>query len=245
MNDELKTVKGKIAKLIALGTSENTLSEAGAAMAKAQKLMEEWSLSIDDIELGDDDIVHEVIDTGRRQRPDLSGILSSLSKFMCVKLWVSTPSKYYKADTYKINLLGYETDIELFKYFWSILNTTVDSEYRKYRKSPERPRGVHGKRLRTSFVYGFTSSVNETLWDLVEENEHFVTKSGTELVPLKSGKIEDYFAEEFGLRLRKTGSGRRITTSHGISAGNTAGSSVSFSRPVGGSSGGTKLIGAL
>lgn len=245
MTDEIKTVKSKIAKLLALGSSSN-LAESGVAMKKAQQLLNEWALTIDDIDLGGDDIVYRTIDTGGKNAPELSSILMSLSEFTNLKLWVKPATRYNKKSTYIINMVGYEQDVEIFEYFWGVVNKVFESEYENYKNSEEYEnfnKVYHGRAIRKGYVKGFTNKVNATLDKLTGENEYVVTRSGTALVPLKNGKVDDYFDKNFDFKLRRRKSYTRNRTNAGFSAGNRAGANVSFNSAVGGSSSdGVKLL---
>lgn len=248
MSNEISSVKSKIAKLLALGTNNTSGNEAKVAMAKAQNLLEEWALTIDDIDLGGDEIIYEVIDTGRKSKPELSGVLMKLAEFANVKLWVS---KKYNVETrnsnYTINFIGYETDIDIFKYFWSMLNTSFEFDYAAYKNTSDFADAnsrYHGRAVRKSFVNGFTRGVNDILEDLIEQNETVVTSNGTALVPLKNGKVEEFFKDNMGFKLTKSKSYSRNQTNVGYGAGNSAGSSVRFNSGVGRSGTSQKMIGA-
>lgn len=245
MSNELNTVKKKIAKLMALGQNNASLSEANVALTKASSLMEEWGLTLDDIQLGQEDITYKVIDTGGKQRPVTNFMLVNLAEFLGVKVWVSSANRYDRNSTFRINVLGYETDVEMFEFFNKVLEATFEGEWDRYKETAEYAnanRMYHGKSIRTSFLRGFCNEVNEKLETLIEEGQSFKTKSGTALVPLKMGKIEEHFAEEFGIRLRKRSGSTQSRTNSGYGAGKAAGGRVSFNKPVNGG-GGMKMIG--
>ena len=243
MNKELKTVKSKIAKLLALGNS-NSVSEASVAMSKAQQLMEEWALSIDDIDIGNDDIVHEVITTEKYIKPETSGCITTLAEFTNCKVWVNSGKKWANLK-YRINLLGYEQDVALFKHFWNMINYVHEVEYNAYTKTSEYEydnKFYHGRALRKSFTVGFVDKVYYTLNDLVKKNENIVTRSGTALVPLKGGKIEEHFEENFDFKLTTRRSYNKHQTSAGYWSGSKAGANVSFNSAVGRQNGKVKLL---
>lgn len=239
MSNEKAKVTSRVQKLMNMGTSSNA-NEARAALARASEMMKQWGLTMDDIEFADNDIKHNVIDTGRKNRPELYRIIASLGRFTSVKVWVSPAHRGIKSSTYEINILGYEQDMQLFEYFWNTLNSTYVYAVKKFVASA---RG-HGNSARKSFAAGYVSEIGCKLRDLATEQEtQMVSKSGTELVPLKMGNIDDYFKEEFGLELRLQRSYSRITNSEGYTAGSNLGKNTSLSRPINGSSNEMKLLG--
>lgn len=247
MSKELESVKNKVAKLMALGTKNTSLEEANVALQRAGKLMEEWGLSINDIELGDTSIIHKEIDTGRRKSPETSGLYVLLAKFVNVKMWVCKANKYDKSSTYRINIIGYQQDVDMFVFFNRMLENAIEYSFERYKTSFEykqAKRTAHGKAIRGSFNRGFVYTVNKTLEDLIEAQEDMTTSSGTALVPLKMGNIENFFEENFNIRLRKGYNSYRSNShsANGYSAGSSAGSGIRFNTPVN-NGGSVKLIG--
>jgi len=144
------------------------------------------ALSIDDIDFGGDDIIYKTLDTGRKSKPDLTGILTKLGEFTNLKLWSSGDfnTKTYKIH-YTINVLGYETDAQIFEYFWNVLNATVTTEFKRYKNTKEyrdHNRNYQGRSIRKAFMTGLMRKVNDKLDDRIEENRKVVTSNGTAIV---------------------------------------------------------------
>lgn len=244
MSTELTAVKVKIAKLLALGES-NSRNEATVAMQRAMRLMEEWGLEISDIELANQDIVKHIITTNSKRWPELRSVMNALARFCSVKIWSTTAGKYSGNAAHEIHLLGYEEDTQLFEYFWNMLNSVYTSELRVYKKSGEyktQCRFYHGRSVRADFRNGFVSAVNYSLDDLFEDMQAAKTNSGTALVPLKMGNIEQFFEDEFDFKLTSSRGSRSGYGGAGHDAGNSAGAGVRFNAGVGGSTSSTKLL---
>lgn len=246
MNNEKQKVTQKIAKLLALGNTNSNQSESMVAMQKAGDLMREWGLSISDIELKDEKIVHRVIDAEGRQRPNCYHSLMALAEFTNVKLWISRPHKWEKRN-FQTNIVGYEQDIELFVHFYNMIENAYKMEYSAYKETDEYAQENehhHGRVIMASFRTGFFYAISSKLYELARENRNVKTVSGTELVPLKMANVEEYFEEEFNMRLTKSGRTKASANSYsGYASGNRSGNNMNFNSPVGNSSGGaTRLL---
>jgi hypothetical protein len=246
MKSEVQAVKVKIAKLMALSANNSNLAEAQVAMSKAGALMEEWALSIEDIELGDEKILHKVIETGRNNKPELLGITMALAEFLSLKIWVMRPRRYNRIQSFSINLIGYENDLELFEFFWDMLNRVYLNEYESFKNSSKGAAALanfHGRKVRASFRNGFVNVICSRLTKLAADTKTNVTKTGTALVPLKMGKIDEYFADHFNIRLRQE---YNYSRSGGVTGANNAGAEsakkVNFNSPINGDDGSTKLL---
>lgn len=243
MATEREIMKQKIAKLMALGQSTN-VSEATIALKKASDLMNAWGLSIDDIELADEKIMLKKIVTKSKNRPEIGSVLVRLAEFASVKVWATPGMRYSKNSKYVINILGYEQDLELFEYFYNMLTVVFETSYEQFKTTPEfKSSAAHGRAIRKSFSIGFCNSVNGTLRSLIDEAKQVTTKSGTALIPLKMGNINQYFKDEYGFNLRKSYGRSYAKSANGYAAGTKSGENVTFSTPVNGN-GSVKAIAA-
>ena len=237
MTTERDVAKTKVAKLLALGTSLNS-AEATVALAKAQQIMSEWSLSITDIELGDEKVSIAYIEMGK-QSNDTYPIYSYLGSFLGVKTWLN--------DGYKNKVAcaaGYEQDLALFKHFVAMFEYTFESELKAWQKTEEYKKlktQTHGRKLRINFRTSFNNTMMNRLYMLTRSNVQ-KTSTGTEIIPLKMANIKTYLEEEAGMKFRKASNG----FSHGYGAGSDAGlnaaKKVSFNTPVTADADATKLL---
>ena len=246
MNTELESVKKKIAKLLALGNGAANQNESQIALQRAGDLMKNFALSISDIELGDEKIVKKVINAKTRSRPTVYANLMSLAEFTSVKLWITRPTKWEKNGVFQTHVLGYESDIMMFEFFYEFLENAFANEWANYKTTArykEQNKWHHGRAIRSSFLLGFSQAINETLRTLISDVSTATTKTGTELVPLKNANVEDFFQNVFNIRLRTTRTKSANNVGGSYSSGSAAGAKVRFNRPVkGGSNGGRRLI---
>ena len=237
-NEELKTVKDKIRKLLALGMS-NSLNEANVAMSKAMQLMSEWALSIDDIELAESDIVHIKIDTGSKNRGELDGCLMNLAKLYSCKIWTETPYKWAKVkNNVLLNVIGYDTDVELFKHFHKVIGKVYEASFNKYKTTNEYKLLVtkyHGKVIRSQYRTGFVVKLHNMIEEFIKTNGVVKTKSGTSIVLLKSAKVDEFFQESLKIKLSKAAYSPKYRSGFANTAGSEAAGIVSFDKPIQGS----------
>lgn len=235
MTNEKSVVAKKIAKLLSLSESQN-LSEAASAMQKAGTLMEEWGLSLDDIEMGQEEVVYKQIDAGSKRAGVTQYMNVRLAEFLGVKFW-NSPSRR-SGRNHLFCVIGFEADVAMFEFFQNMLTRVFESEWAAFKTTNEygdaKYRGVHGKSIRATFLHNFTHAVNDTLMELVEQGESFKTKSGTSLVVVKDAKNEAYFEEHMNFKLVSRTSYRSSRTQAGSGAGTKAGSKVRFQKPVNG-----------
>lgn len=245
MTTERDAVKKKIKNLLDRGTRTTSQAEAATAMKFAMKLMEEWSLTVEDVELADADIVKIEIGTGKKTRHELDRCAVALADFCSTKVWVSTKYNGFNKQEGVIHVLGYQEDVDLFEYFWNVISNVFNAEFAAYKKTDEYALATsyaHGRIVRADFRNGFVRSVNDTLNNLSAEREQHTTKNGTALVPLKMANIDDYATEVLHLRLRKSVRSYSGGSGFGSRAGANAGARVNFNGGISGSTSRTKLL---
>jgi len=247
MNNEVKAVKAKISKLIALGKGGANSNESKMALQRAGELMEEFALTIEDIDLNGEDLIHAVIRSDNKKRPPMHDNLVYLAAFTSVKVWISTASKYDPESRFETNIIGYENDVEMFKFFYHTIERAWLNEWTTYRTTKEfrdQNRTYHGKSISNSFKVGFMRGIGDKLIDLIKDVKQTKTKSGTALVPLKMAKIDEFFNAEMGFKLNKRYISTRNRVGEASANGNAAANNFNFNTPVnGGGAGGQRMIG--
>lgn len=151
MADNEKIIS-KIKKVLELSKNNPSEEEALAAALKAQKMMAEYHLSLEDVEgiENDDDIteIHVNVGTGNKWK---SLLASAVSKNFCCKYF------YYGRDT--IAFFGYKTDAEIaaetFKFLFSFGNKKATQFYNKHKSE------YGGKGLKNTYLLAFVDGVRE------------------------------------------------------------------------------------
>lgn len=172
----IEEIKKRIAKLMQM-TVDNGASETEAnhAFATASRLMSEYNLSFSDISSAKAHVESlrygarriNLIDmsNGDKKRlfwPEVSHGLSNIADF-----WQCTV--FRDLDKGDAVFFGTEFDTLQAVSMVAIVRNTMESEFKRYMESPARPRGVHGRALRPSFMVGMITRINQRLESLVDE----------------------------------------------------------------------------
>lgn len=214
MADNEKIIS-KIKKVLELSKNNPSEEEALAAALKAQKMMAEYHLSLEDIEgIEDGDDITEIrvrVGTGNKWKSPLASIISK--NFRC---------KYFYYGKDIIVFYGYKTDAEIaaetFKFLFSFGNKKANQYYNKYRNE------VGGKGLKNAYLMGYVSGIAEVLERqctalmivtpiAVEDKykkltENFETK--TVSMRARNGNVGDHAREEGRITGRNVAQSRSI-----------------------------------
>lgn len=141
----------KVKKLLALAGNNPNENEAKAAMLKAQKLISEYNLDMN--EMGDKDkivILPATHPNNNGYRTKLAVILAE--NFRCKAIMCGNI----------VNFIGYEADarvcVEVFNYAYKVSRSAAQKIERQYRKEG---RSIHG--VANSYWNGFCAGIKEVL----------------------------------------------------------------------------------
>ena len=145
----------KIKKVFELSKNNPSEKEAKAAALKAQQLMVEYHLSIEDIENIEDtnDIteIHVHVKTGNKWKSALAWVISN--NFRC---------KYFYSGKSLIVFYGYRTDAEIaaetFKFLFDFGNKKATNYYNFIKRQ-----GKNTKGIRNAFLIGYLEGIKEVL----------------------------------------------------------------------------------
>lgn len=256
---ELQAVKDRIRKLsqmtIERGASE---TEANQAMERVGALLEQYNLTMDEIDIRGTQCVTVSFNTGKKNRVSWETVFVGLGKFADCRVWKNANNGY--------DFFGFPEDTEMVLYLCRVIQQAVETETEAYKRSEEYAQlkqYQHGRALVTSFQRGMGRRIYNRLIELkreieedrrrseeamqeemqgrmVEASEEAQVESarattGTALIAVKWQTVEEQFREQ-GLRLRKSYGKARVSNSSSFHAGQRAGNKVNLSRPVGGGS---------
>lgn len=212
----LERVKAILAKTMDNGCTEG---EAMAALAKARELMATYE--IDEKEL--DSLNIEKTIQHRTETRDPYEIKSVLS----VNVGRFTRCKAFRDRDGVISFAGKESDIIFATWLLDTLQRFVMRALRDYQKQRAVKGGTHGNSNYTSvsFVVGCAQRINEKL---------------KELAPVDWAKAQELIVKELNMNLTKSRASRRDIHQDSARAGQDAGNSARFDKPVG--QGGRKLL---
>ena len=161
----------------------------------------------------------------------------SIAQFCDSKVW-STKEGYDRVYKY----FGFEYDTQMAKYLYDTIDSAMNYETELFKlKSKLDPeyKGVHGRKLNTSFQKGMAIRISQRLMEMAsqrkreEKEEMQVITTGTSLVVVKEKKVQTEY-EKLGMRLRKAQSAKRSVHISAYLSGQKAAEKVNLSRPLNG-----------
>ena len=232
MNIDLTKIKTRIralaAKTVANGCTEQ---EAMSAMAVVGKLLQEYNLSMDMVDLRDEACTKLDIQADTKQKSGVYYAMAAIAKFTDCKVW-STKGRY-SGLTY--SFFGQESDLLMAKYLYDLVNGSIKFETKQFKKTPEYKNARTAKGASSAFAMGMGARIGNRLTQMKSEIEQQATMSrggSTALIVLKAKLVTEEFAK-MKLRLSKAGkTSVRDTASY--YSGAAAGERVNLSRPVNG-----------
>lgn len=238
-------LNAKIAALLS-HTVENgcTEDEALAFATRARALMDEYGLSMTDIEVKAEPIDDLMIERPTTQQmAAVDYCMNGLEKYCSVDMWFSSD---YDRKTGKLRryarLIGQRQDALFAKHLYEVIATAIESEATTHYykdavgKAEWAPLTNREKRVAwASFQVGMAHRVNERLIAMAKAAEPVAqTSNGTALVPLKNAAVAEYRAG-LNLHFGKRVAGKSAGDYAAYSRGHAAGDRVNLNRPIGGS----------
>ncbi len=242
-NDKIKTkIQALLNKTEKNGASQ---SEAVSAFSIAQKLMEEYGVTLDDLKNHSEKSYDFSSSTAKQDFNNLSIIdkfcAQAIAKYTDTKV-SNMPSFTYgktgrRIKHSKIMYFGYSVDVELAIYIYKVCEMALEYEWKMF--SVKLPKHVRAK-MRTTFQVAMATKIADRLNAMKTETKS--TKN--DLIVLKNQIVEKKFNEQF----TNQKSGPTLPVKYHnvgpvIAAGNNAGEQVKFNREVeDGPTGGVKLL---
>ncbi|HLN22712.1 MAG TPA: DUF2786 domain-containing protein [Patescibacteria group bacterium] len=222
--DKLKTrIQGLRAKTVENGCTEQ---EALLAAAKVAEMLDQYDLSLTDVELSQEQCERGVIDTNRKQRQPISLCLGAIGEFCDCKPWLE------KDPSGKVRYVffGLKPGVEMAHYVYDIINAAMLSEWETHRKAQRFIR--YADDVRGSFLMGMAVSIAEKLTAMKAERDAVNRAvSGRDLVVVKQAVIEAEFAK-LDMQFRQSRASSRKVAPDAFAAGQEAGRGVSFHRAL-------------
>lgn len=260
-NNELTKIKARI-KALAEKTVQNGCSEAEAMSAAKMvgKLLELYSLSMDEIDIREEPCITLTKKwDGARRRP-IADCLVALAQFCDCKVWVTTEHVgYSRVHTYDgiryrakmaktgFACFGHEADAQMMMYLADVIEKAVAAEVRQFKTTPTYLAASSRRTSSDSFQKGMVERIATRLVEMKEARDREMAaarNTGTALIVLKGTVIEEEF-EKTGIRLRTTYVRSTAgSDSDAYARGNAAGDRVNLNRPVNRDRAVSDLIGA-
>lgn len=248
-NKELARVKEKI-RALSSKTVDNgcTEAEAMAAMNMVGRLLEQYNLSMSEIELKEEACLQKDYISMFRNRGALATCAVGIGKFCDVKVWTTKNLR-----TLSYCYFGLESDVEMAVYLSGMIERAIEAETLKFKRTQEYKTSWSKKSATTSFKNGMANRIYQRFLEMNREKEAaraeraaansvFESSGSRSLTVIKSNIVEEEF-RNLGVRLRRQNSYKRTGDYNAFQRGQAAGNSVNLSRPVGSSGYGYAMIG--
>lgn len=209
-------------KTVSNGCSE---AEAMSAADKISQLLNEYDLSMSEVELKS-----QVFHTGELEvdgsvRKPIHDIVATIGTFTDTKVWYGKKDKKFV-----YSFFGSKNDVDFAHYLFSLLSNSMDFEYKKFQKTVEY-KTIGGRVARASFYKGMSIRLSQRLKEMKQTIKNTNEEKGLVLYD-KMGLVKQKFDE---LNLRLKSESRKTTTisnSDAFYAGKKAADNITINKGV-------------
>jgi hypothetical protein len=227
---ELDRAKRLIRAMTAVATDRAASeAEVNFAVERVGRLLQQFNLSMADVELSTQPCVQKKFDTNSKRKSVLHYTFKATADLCGVRVWLETS---FPEKKLRWVFFGLESDVDMAIYLCSIILSAHKRAVEEYKDSEAYKRSMyHGKTKIASFTSGFGRRMAERITKMIQTNS--VESTGTSLVVAAK---EKYLADEFakiGLILTN-GRGSKSNTRDraGFFSGSAHANSVNLNRPV-------------
>jgi hypothetical protein len=234
---ERDRVKLKI-KALTEKTVDNgcTEQEAVAAMQGVGRLLAQYNLSMDELDVRQSTYKTIFIDINRQRRHPIDGCVIALAKLISAKTWFHKN----RGSNGNYAFFGDAVDLELIEYLFKVIHSAMETESKRFKNSVEyKECPVSRKTAYVSFQKAMAWRVSQRLSEIKRENDIAMKQkvTGTALVVLKDQLIKEEFSawsDKMGYKLTTVYRVQTPIYGKAYEKGLAAGDRVNLSRPLGG-----------
>lgn len=211
-------------------TTSNGCSEAEAMTAAEMisRLLQEYDLSMTEVEVKSQEFITEQIDISGKTKKPIHDVVSSIAYFTDTKVYFTK-----RMGNYVYNFFGAKKDIEFAGYLFDLLSHAMDNEYAKYQKTSEYNM-IGGKVARGSFYKGMIIRLSQRLREMKNNLTNEAQESGLVLYN-KMAITEQMFKQNNpSLRLRTATSRMTISDRSAFNSGKEAANRVNITSGLSG-----------
>jgi hypothetical protein len=215
--------------LLKVRTTSNgcTESEAMVAAEAISRLLQEYDLSMTEVEVKSQEFIKEQINIDGKTKKPIHDVVTSIGYFTDTKVYFS------KRINYVYNFFGAKKDVEFAGYLFDLLSHAMDNEYIKYQKTSEY-KMIGGKVARGSFYKGMIVRLSQRLREMKNTIGKEAQESGLMLYN-KMAITEQMFKEnDPNLKLRTSTSRITISDRTAFNSGTDAANRVNITSGLGG-----------
>lgn len=227
MTMDLDKLKARIQALRAKTVDNGcTEQEALSAAAKVAELLDQYDLSLSDVEMRGQECEQGVIETNRKQRQPISSCLGAIGEFCDCKVWMEKDQQ----GKIRYVFFGLNAGVVMARYVYEVIEAAMSAEWERFRKAQRFVR--YASDPKTSFQFGMAVSIADKLVAMKAARDQAINGGGgRQLVLVKHAIIDKEFAA-LNLALRRgRASGRRVAPA-AFEAGQAAGDNLTLRVPV-------------
>ena len=217
--DRLVTrIRGLREKTVEQGCTEQ---EALAAAEKVAELLDKYGLSLNELDLRQQNCEGVGIETGRKRRGPIDDCMTTIASFFDCRVWAETSLN----GTLRYVFFGMPGDVQAAVYLHDLIAMAFETETQSFQAGAIYRETLSGQRrtATNSFQIGLSRGIIAKLTVLSEARTVRQQGTGRDLVPIKESIIETEL-EKLGLQFhRRGGSSRRSVLSDAFNAGKEAG----------------------
>jgi predicted Zn-dependent protease with MMP-like domain len=205
-----------------------TESEAMVAAEAISKLLQEYDLSMTEVEVKSQEFIKDEINIDGKTKKPIHDLITSIGYFTDTKVYYTK-----RMSNYVYNFFGAKKDVEFAGYLLDLLSHAMDNEYAKYQKTSEY-KMIGGKVARGSFYKGMVIRLRQRLREMKDNMSKESQESGLVLYN-KMAITEQMFKENNpSLRLKTSTSRMTISDKTAFNSGKDAANRVNITSGLGG-----------
>ena len=207
-----------------------TEQEAVAAAAKVAELLDQYDLSLTDIEIRQDVCERAEYETWRKNGIPLDGCIPAIADFADCRVW--REKNQFGENRYIF--FGRQADVAVAHYLCDLIDRAMLTELARFKMTIGylRYRSGSRKAVGTSFLLGMASSIAAKLRAMKAERDEAHRATGRDLVVVKAAVVDEELAK-LGLTFAKARASRRTVSGDAFHSGHAAGKKVAIHPGIG------------
>lgn len=210
-------------------TTDNGCSEAEALTAAEMvgKLMNEYDLSMTEIEFKNEEFLTHTIETSSRVASPIHNVVTSIGEYTDCKVWFTRGSKIV------YSFFGTKKDTEIANYLFHLLVGAIKRETENYKKSTAyKSSSLNGRTKTTSFTTGMSIRLASRLQEMKRAQKNDITSTSTSLVKVnKMSIVLEQFAQ-LNMNLKTVSRKRSVGSYDAYRSGQSAGDRVNITSGI-------------
>ncbi len=218
---KIARIRALMAKTVAAGCTE---AEAQAAAAAVDRLLGQWEIELDELQLKEETPDIRVVTTPRGHAVTRAAL--GVARFCDCRVWLQ--------GNKDLAYCGLPVDLEIAEYLTMLFMRSMDREAANYTMfNPTYDALSPGGRddMLFAFRVGMARRLTERLDEMKDARDGVNRSSGRDLVAVKTPMIDAYLAS-IGLVIGKGSKGRSVRDVAAFEAGRAAGERVAINRAV-------------